>query len=321
MKKIFIFVFSVVMIFNLSAKEHNFSIGMDFGSLNGQAQEIVYMNTISDNKLSELLWNFKTLNYIGLDLKYSWLKPGNILGFFVNGSFKIAVSDGADIMEDKDWLSYELTGLNRPNWLTNYSVHDSKVDSANLIDLNLGMSFLIYQKFLLRSYISYHNMYFSWSARGGSLLYPKLDLDGDGVIDWDHSYLSSLIKVISYEQTWHIFSPAISFYGEFNRYFDIELAFEITPFIWCVAVDEHILRDLVITDSLKGGTFIEPSILFSYKPSEHFILSFSFAYREIKDSRGDAKYKYTGQTASIEKNLSGAGYTATDIGIIAKYKF
>jgi len=320
MKKLCVFVFSVVMIFNLSANEHNFSIGMGLGSLNGQAQEIVYRDSSSEDKLSELLWNFNSLAYLGLDIKYSWLKPENGWGLFANGSFKYGFLSPPGVMEDHDWL-----GIKEPDWLTNYSVHDNKTESANLLDFNLGASFLISQKFLLKSYISYHYMYFSFTASGGSILYPMSEdiygkpVDGHGYI------IPQSTVVCTYEQTWHIFSPAISFYGEFNRYFDIEIAFEATPFIWCLAKDEHPLRQyggLEVTDSLAGGIFIEPSFLFSYKPSDYFVLSLSFAYREINNSRGNTKEKFKNQpSASFYKNISGAGYTATDIGIIAKYKF
>jgi len=317
MKKLCFFIFSIVMIFNLSAKEHDFSIGADLGSLSGLAQEVVYRDAKSDNKLSELRWNFNSLTYIGLDIKYSWLKPGNNWGLFANGFLKYGLFSELDVMEDRDWMDAKYT-----NWLTHYSVHDNKTESANLIDCNLGASFLVSQKFLLKAYISYHYMYFSWTASGGSILYPSWDTDGDGRPDGDHLPLFVFYDEVGrYEQTWHIFSPAISFYGEFNRFFDIEIAFEVTPFIWCVAIDKHLLRDLVITDLLSGGLFIEPSFLFSYKPSDHFVLSLSCTYREINNSRGDTRYKYAEQTPTIEKNLSGAGYKAFDIGIISKFRF
>jgi len=320
-KKIFIFAFSFLMIFNLSAKEHDFSFGVNFGSLGGQAQEIVYRDSTTEDKLSELLWNFDSLSYIGADIRYSWLKPGNKLGIFVNGLFKFGVSDGAAKMEDKDWLVDRY-----PNWLTNYSVHDSKVDSANFIDLNLGMSIVIFKGFLLKPYISYHYMHFEWSARGGSILYPmEYDIINHVYVD-GHIYLPQPIKVITYEQTWHIVSPGISFYGEFNRFFDIEVAFEVTPFIWCNAVDEHLWREkggLEVTDYLVGGTFIEPSILFSYKPTDNFVLSLSFVYREIEKTRGNSRYKYkeAGTPINFEKNIGGAGYYAADIGLITKFIF
>jgi len=319
MKKLCFFVFFVAMIFNLSAKEHDFSIGLDLGLLNGHAQEVVYWNSTSANKVSELLWNFKSLPYIGLDIKYSWLKPENRWGLFANGSFKYGFPGGNDVMEDRDWTVKEY-----PNWLTNYSVHDNNTDSAILVDLNLGMSLLFYQKFLLRSYISYHFMHFSWTASGGSILYP-MEYDKDGNPVDGHGYISRPINICSYEQTWHIISPAMSFYGEFNRYFDIEIAFEMSLLVWCLSIDEHPMRELggfTVTDSLKNGTFIEPSFIFSYKPTDHFAVSLSFAYREIKDSRGDTKQKYKDiPTANIYKNISGAGYSAVDFGIISKYKF
>jgi len=314
-KKIFIFVFSVALIFNLSAKEHDFSFGVDFGSLTGQVQEIVYRNSKTDNKLSELLWNFSP-DYIGLDIRYSWLKPGNVLGIFTNGSFKFGISDGADIMEDKDWLSD-----NYPNWLTHYSVHDNKVDTLNMMDFNLGMSIVIFQKLLLKPYFSYHYMHFEWSARGGSILYPTVSKDEDtGKYYADHYYLKP-IKIITYEQTWHAVAPGISIYGEFNRFFDIEIAFEATPFIWCTAIDNHILRDLVITDKLTGGLLFETNILFSYKPTDHFVLSFSVVIRETEKTRGNSKYEEAGKPAFTEKNIGGVGYNAVGVGLITKFKF
>jgi len=318
MKKLCVFVFSVVMIFNLPANEHNFSVGASFGLLNGQAQEIVYREITSDNKLSELLWNFNPLAYLGLDIEYSWLKPGNGWGLFANGLTKFGFSGKTGVLEDRDWDALYLYKINNPYWLTNYSVHDNKTETAILMDFNLGVLFLISQKFLLKPYLSYHYMYFSFTASGGSILYSNPDKLGNPAIYSEYLPAINIKAVGAYEQTWHIFSPAISFYGEFNRFFDIEIAFEVTPFIWCVAIDKHLLRHLVFTDILRGGLFIEPSFLFSYKPSENFTVSLSCAYREISKSRGDTKYKKEQKTI-IEKNLSGAGYTAFDIGIIAKY--
>ena len=312
MKKLCFFIFFTAMIFNLSAKEHDFSIGVSFGMLNGRAQEIVYMNSETDNKLSELLWDLKPLPYIGLDIKYSWLKPKNKWGIFANGLIKFGIPGKTGVMEDRDWLI-----SSNPNWLTNYSVHDNKTESAMLMDFNLGVSFLIFQKFLLKPYFSYHYMHFSWTASGGSILYPmKYDYIKGEYID-GHIYLKP-INICTYEQTWHIFSPGISFYGEFNRFFDIEVLFEVTQLIWCLAKDNHIGKNWLITDNPKYGVFIEPSVLFSYKPTNHFVLSLSFTYRDINKSRGDTLYKEK-SSSILYKNVSGAGYKAFDIGIIAKY--
>jgi len=319
MKKSFVFIFFVVMVFNLSAKEHNLTVGISSGTLNGQAQEIVYIDSKSDTKLSELLWNFESLGYVGADIKYSWRKPEKILGLFVNGSYKYAYSGDDSVMEDRDWMYIDNAGnaYSSYPWLTHYSTHNNIADPANLIDFNLGMSILIFNKFLLKPYISYHYMHFSWTASGGSILYPVWDIPPPTATD--HHYLNS-VKVCTYEQTWNIFSPfGISFYGEFNRYFDIEIALEASPFIWCRTQDNHLLRNLVITEIPSGGVFGDLSLLFSYKPSEHFVLSLSFAYREINRSRGDSLYKEP-SSSTLFKNGGGAGYSAVDVGIILKYK-
>jgi len=296
MKKLCVFVFSAVMI--------------------GQGEEIVYRDSGSEDKLSELIWNFRPLTYFGLDIKYSWTKPENNWGLFVNGIYKYGLPAESGVMEDRDWITIY------PNWLTHYSVHDNWTESAHLIDFNLGASFKIFNIFLLKTYLSYHLMKYSWAATGGSFLYPDWDIDEDGTPDGDHQYLSVPLTVGTYEQTWHIFSPGISFYGEFNRFFNIELSFEITPLIWCITKDEHLMRSLVITENLKGKVFIEPSFLFSYKPTDNFVLSLFVAYREINKTRGNGTYNFEGETPPKVLHLTdqlGAGYKAFDIGITAKY--
>jgi outer membrane protease len=315
MKSLWVLAFSLLVVFGLAAKEHNFSIGGSFGILNGQADELVFRDSTTDDKLSQLLWDFKPLMYAGLDINYSWLKPTNKWGIFVNASFKFGFPSATGVVEDRDWIS-----LYYPNFLTHYSVHDNMTESAILMDFGIGASFVIFQKFLLKAYVSYHYMSFSWAASRGSILYPDW---ADGTHDYLPLYYGSK-KIGTYEQEWHVVSPAIAFYGEFNRFFDIEIAFQATPLIWCNAVDNHLLRDLVITENMSWGLFIEPSLLFSFKPTDHFALSFSFAYRNISGTRGDSVYKYSGpppdEVSGTYPYIAGAGYTGFDIGLIAKFK-
>jgi outer membrane protease len=314
MKGLCVFALLFLMAFELVANEHNFSIGGSFGLLNGQGEEIVYNGAYTDDKLSQLLWDIKPLFYAGLDIKYSWLKPANKWGLFANGSIKFGFPGETGVIEDRDWMASNL-----PNVLTHYSVHDNKTESAILLDFDIGASFVIFQKFLLKASISYHYMHWVWAAFGGSILYPAKDIDDDGYLDQQHGYLDSSVKGLAYEQTWHIISPGIAFYGEFNPFFDIEIAFQATPLIWCNALDNHFLRDLVITENMSLGLFIEPSLLFSFKPINHFSLSLSVAYRNISGARGDSFYKYPDESFTVQYR-AGAGYSAFDICLIAKFK-
>jgi outer membrane protease len=313
MKRLFVLAFSFLTILGLAANDHNFSIGGSIGLLNGQAEEIVYAFRDTDDKLSELLWYFEPLVYAGLDIKYSWLKPTNKVGIFVNGSAKFGIPGNTGIMEDRDWVDRDYP----VDYLNYYSAHDNRTESAILMDFDIGASFVIFQKFLLKAYISYHLMHFSWMASGGSVLYP--DYNGG------HSHLPS-INVGSYEQNWHIVSPAIAFYGAFNRFFDIEISFEISPFVWCNAVDHHLLRFMTVTEKMQWGLFIAPSLLFSFTPTDHFALSFSFGYRYINGTRGNSVYsgigvyQQRGVYSFTAKKIAGAGYSAFDFGIILKFK-
>jgi outer membrane protease len=323
MKKMVLFCFFAGMTLALQAQEiamkwndHNLSLGASIGLLYGRAEEIVYRDSRTKNKLSQLLWDLKPLIYAGADINYRWQKPENSWGIFAHTAFKFGFPGETGVMEDRDWIA-----LYYPDWLTHYSVHDNKTKNAIIVDADIGVSFPVFRQFLLKTYISYNFMYFAWSGQGGSYLYPVWDTDGDGKPDGDHFPETRSIDVIRYKQTWHIISPGVAFYGEFNRYFSGEIAFKISPLIWCIGVDNHVLRDLTITtDKLDIGLFIEPSLLFSFTPKDFFTLSLSVLYRDIRYVRGDGIYKELGKPVRTVNNMLGTGYSVFDVGLTAKFK-
>ncbi|MDR3160581.1 MAG: omptin family outer membrane protease [Spirochaetaceae bacterium] len=282
------------------------SINGALGLLYGQSEEIVYRDKRTSDKASQLLWDLKPLVYAGGEANVRWQGPGNTWGIFTDALFKAGLPGNTGIMEDRDWVV-----LNYPQWLTHYSVHDNKTEQAYLIDARVGASFRIFGPFVLKPYITYNFMFFSWAAKGGSILYPSSD--------GDHRYYSTPIKVISYEQTWHILSPALALYGAFNRSFDIEISAAVSPFIWSSSVDNHIMRNLVITDEISGGLFLEGGLRFSFTPVDFFALSLSASYRNISGSRGDSIYKEPGQRLE-HPNGSGSAYSVFDTGIMARFR-
>jgi outer membrane protease len=305
--------------FNLNG--HSLSLGAGIGVLYGQSEEIVYPNGTSRDYLSQLLWDMKPLLYAGVDAEYRWQKPGNTWGIFADTTFKFGFPGITGVMEDRDWIVRDY-----PDWLTHYSVHDNKTEQAMLADADIGVSFQI-RSFLVKTYLSYNMMYFTWNGQGGSFLYPAEDSDKDGNLDQQqHRYYLEPISVITYKQTWHVVSPGVSFYGEFNRYFTGEIGLKISPLIWCIAVDNHILRDLLITDRLNIGLFIEPSLSFSFTPTSRFSLSLSAQYRNISFLRGDSTsvgdevYKDYKTRSHTYENAGGAGYSMFDVGLAAKFK-
>jgi outer membrane protease len=282
------------------------SLGASLGFLHGQGEEIVYRDTATNNKLSQLLWDIKPLGYAGVDVGLDWQRPASRWGFFADGNFKFGFPGKSGVMQDSDW-----TVAAYPDWLTYYSVSDNRTKSAILIDAATGASFRLSKLFVLKAYIAYNFIRFSWTASGGSFLYP-----GDN----GHFYINMNPRDVgNYSQTWHIIAPASAFYGKFNRYFDVELSFALSPFIFSSAVDNHLLRSLDIFFDMKGGIFIEPKLAFSYTPKDYFSLSLSASYRNISGTRGDGKYVQKGEGTMTIHNRVGAGYEAFDVALIAKF--
>jgi outer membrane protease len=313
MKKICFLVLLILVTLGLSAEENSIkihgatlSLGTSVGLLKGQGEEIVYRDKGSDNKASQLLWNMAPLVYAGIDLNFTWQKPQNKWGLFSNGSVKFGFPMETGNIEDRDWMgSYT-------DWLTHYSVHDNKTNRAILINTDFGVSFKIADKFLLSPFLAYDFMSFAWTASGGLGSYP------DGL--W---YLPSSIDVMTYKQTWHIISPGISFSVAFNRYFNAEISLKASPFVWCSAKDNHILRSRVVTEEKRWGFFIEPKFVLAFTPKDFFALSLSTSYRNISHvRRGTSTYDYSnGITGDFTlKNMTGAGYNAWDIGLFAKFR-
>jgi outer membrane protease len=341
MRKTFFLVLSALLLPVLSAQEsavpvrtagdHPLSLGVSAGVLFGRSEEIVYRDAKTRDKLSQLLWEMKPLVYIGADAEYRWFRPNRRWGLFTDLSFKYGVPAESGVMEDRDWTG-ALTEGNKttalPDWLTHYSVHNNKTENAILLDAGFGLLFQIFDQFLLKTSISYDLMYFSWTASGGSLLYPADDGDHIPVIPaLIPSYIPSLTP-ITYQQTWHIVSPGITFSGAFNRYFTGEIGLKASPFIWCITRDDHSWRDLLITANLDLGLFIEPELLFSFTPRDFFTLSLAVSYRYIGFVRGDSLYrlykgdkvyKETGKPTMTVKNTGGAGYSVLNAGIVATF--
>ncbi|GMO54972.1 MAG: omptin family outer membrane protease PgtE [Termitinemataceae bacterium] len=277
---------------------HRFSGGISTGVLIGKSLEYVYKFKEHINKLSQIDWNFTPVFYMGADIHYDYLKQGKKVGFFIDGTFKYSIPSEFGSMEDRDW-----TDNTNHSHLTYFSEHNIKTKNMMFADGNLGLQFLLRQKVIFKTYVSYSYMDFSWSAGAGSLLYPT------------NHYYKSDEELLTYQQTWHILSPAISFYGNFNKYFDIELGLKATPFIMAFDNDHHILTRTKYVNEMLGGLFIEPSLELGFKPANHLKLSLSFSYRNVT-ARGDTFiYSDSNPDVAISKTefLGGAGYSMLDI--------
>ena len=290
---------------------HNLSFGVSTGILYGRGEEIIWRE--NEQYLSQLVYDVKPLLYAGLGAAYRWRGAGKEWGLFaeIEGQFGFPAASG--IMEDRDWE--DETDARR---LTKYSVHDNKTSRAILADLNLGFSFFLTPRFTLKPYLSYGFMFFSWEATGGYFLYdPQYLNSGSNPLPRPRNE-----TVLTYEQIWHILSPAVSVGYAMNRFFYVEAGIKASPFLLCFSTDQHILRNLTVTTMLLGGVFFEVAPRISFKPHKSFELSLSVSFRTIFRTQGDAEYDGLPDIEYLRvQNAGGAGYTMFDIGLFARWVY
>ena len=310
MKRTFLFILilvqTCVLIYSESNYGHSFSLGVSFGLLNGESEEIVYPGSTSNDLYSRLNWDIKPLFYAGVDLDYVWKAKTGRLGIFAGIGFKYCIPGYTGIAEDRDWIdnSEESTYP----WLRLYSEHECYSKEAYLLDVNMGMTINLFYELKLKLFLSYSMMYYSWLAKNGSILYPSghIQISGDG---------------IEYSQLWNIFSPGVSIYGSTNRFYDIEIFIKCSPFAWCYAIDNHLIKNTEFIDTLSLGFYIEPGFLISFKPYSFLGFSVSFDYRYLGGVRGDTTIKGPGGYTGIINYSAGAAYSAVSITLAAKYTF
>ena len=313
MKRAILFIIILVCIcgsvYSESNSGHSFSFDVSFGLLNGESEEIVYASGTTSDLYSRLNWDIKPLFYTGIDLEYKWKAKTGRLGIFTNIGFKYCIPGYTGTAEDRDWMD----NLENPTypWLRLYSEHECYSEKGYLLDLNIGMTIDLVFDLKLKLFLSYSMMYYSWYTKDGSSLYPPGFFPG-------HSQISG--AGIEYEQLWNIFSPGVSFYGSANRFYDIEIFIKCSPFVWCNAVDNHIVKNYEYIDTLFLGFYIEPGFIISFKPYSFLNFTISFDYRYLGGVRGYTTIKRPGYPDKIDYG-AGAGYSAVNIAVAAKFIF
>ena len=284
-------------------------MGLSFGLLNGESEEIVYAGSTTKDLYSRLNWDIKPLFYAGMDLDFLWKRETGWFDLFLGVNLKFCFPGYTGVTEDRDWIDiYE-----NPTypWLNLFSEHECYAKSGVLLDITVGMTMDIVHDLKLKFFLTYSLMSYSWLAKNGSVLYPPgyspghSELTGDG---------------IEYKQVWNILTPGVSIYGSTNRYYDIEFFLKLSPFVWCRAVDDHLVKNTQYVDIMSMGFYIEPGFIVTYKPYSFLSFSVSFDYRYLGGLRGYTTIKHEGYPDIIDYG-AGAAYSAVSIALAAKYTF
>ena len=302
-----------------AAKEHNtrkysFGIAPLFGIVHGQSIELVYPTNTKGKFLSELLWDIKPVFYLGLEFEVKPKKIMNELGFLASAAVKIGIPGDTGIMEDRDWQSIE------NNALTNFSSHTNKTNEFYWIDLVAGISVPLKYSYIA-PYISGSWMRFSFAGRDGYRRYARTSGKGTYYPINDNPDTGDFTgKVIEYEQNWFLLAPGFTIGTDILSPFSFNLSFQISPLIYCMAVDQHLLIGDTYYDFTSFGLFLEPKINVSYK-FKMLDFSLEFAYRYI-NSRGKTYKRAANSNRDVlVANKSGTGLSTIDVRFLLGINF
>jgi len=271
-------------------KPYDLSLAVQAGLLYGTSYEIVYQDEKSNEYLSELRWELKPLFVMGLNFS---LEPVRTWGLFTRFSIKAGFPAVSGTMEDRDWLD-----LNNSETLTNFSKHSNKTQAAVFLTLDTGFSFLVTDWFYLRPFVSFDYIFFKMEGRNGYYRYANANND------WETGTFSG--AVIRYSQHWFLLSPGVSFGFMVNR-FTIKGAIKITPLVFCVGIDDHLLSEALFTDYMFGKIAVEPSLDVSFAISPRFDFGYIVSYWYITGTRGDTVRDNYGSNSSDSGNINSAG--------------
>jgi len=307
----------------LSGKERNysFSFGAGAGLIYGMSQEFVYISNNKDNLLSELLWDLKSVFYLGLNFDFCRSDLTEKTGFYSSLSFKAGIPGDTGVIENRDWMN----NRNR-NELTHFSSHTNKTKEFFQADAVIGISIPVLKSFFMIPFISGSWMHFSFSGSNGNGNYiwydpPAISYQGQ--------------EVIRYKQDWFLIAAGLTIGTNILSPFSINLSFQISPFTYCIAKDDHLsvwtpeFKYNYITypagwtnprtyyDYTSFGLFIEPkaNISLIWKSLK---FSFEYSYRFIDRTIGQS-FINTGNLT--EKNdYAGAGISFMDLRFLLNIK-
>jgi len=315
----------VIIILSLSYKAHcqeekrernyGFSFGTQFGFVHGQSLEFVYpLNTMGE-LLSELRWDMKPVFYYGAEVSFGLADIMKRVGFFSSVSYKIGVPADSGVIEDRDWMSVENSGL------THFSSHTNKTGEFFRLDAAIGVSFPVKSFFYIMPFISGSWMRFSFAGRDGygrrareknpySATYYPID-------QYPYEYQFSG-EVIRYKQDWFLIAAGFSIGTKLLSPFSFDLSFQISPLTYCQAVDEHI-SNYTYMDYTGLGLYLEPGgrISFSARQIE---FSLEAAWRYIGRTRGESFRNIGSSDNYIRNGEAGAGLSFIDTRLLVKLR-
>jgi outer membrane protease len=295
------------------------SLSQSAGFLYGAGEERVYKT--EGTMLSRLTWDMKPLFYYGAELDVSRRTIHEKPGFAASLSLKAGIPSFSGLMEDRDWNT-------RAGELSNYSAHYNYTEGALLLDYKAGLSIPLDSRLLLKLYLGFSWMHFTWNARDGYVRYPKDSYGNylnDTALGPDDEKDMWYGPAVTYSQEWLLAFPGADLSLRINRFFSAAFSLQGSPLIFCRARDDHFAAGTEYSDSMDFGVYVEPRAEISFIPAERLILSLYCSWRNLEADPGSSRSRKTGlhagSTAIGMESKPGAAWNALDSGIRVSLRF
>jgi len=259
-----------------------------FEIANGKITEYVFdpLCKNTDNKLSELDWNLKTIALFNINADFDVIR---YISVGLSGTF--GVPQRSDFMQDSDWEnSITEDWLNDdPKERTAFSEHINHLDKYIDFKASLGGNIYLPLEIKLSPHAGYKYEYIKMSGSKGYGEYKQaanLTSKKNWEKDWEGT-------IISYEQEINSFFLGLSVKSNTIPRTSINLNFDISPMLNSLnAIDSHYTRYIIFWDAFKNVVMIESKGSLQYCFSKNHSAGISGRLEYIPISKGNTSLKY-----------------------------
>ncbi len=262
-----------------------FSITPQFEIANGQITEYVFDDECknTDNKLSELDWQIKTLALFSIQGDFDIIK---YISLGMSGCFGVTQRSG--FMQDSDWKNsvVEVWSEDDPTERTDFSEHINRVNKYISYKFSLGGNIYLPLKIKLTPHATYKYDYIKFVACEGYGIYKQNDFK---TTDWKTAHPGT---IISYEQEINSFLLGLNVNSQTIPKTIINLNFDFSPSLTTLnAIDCHFTTGSAYLDNIKNVFMIDSDISARYCFTENHSAGLNYRIQYIPLSKGNTYNK------------------------------
>jgi outer membrane protease len=283
--------------FDIFGNEYAIGIKGNVNLSNIRMQEMVYLNSSSNNLISKIDWEIGFQMAMGAGLSVGPVNPFMKTAISLDGQLNWYFPVNGRKMSDTDW----------DNDGNTYAYGESVVSTITGMEAEgrITINFPVKKKYIIEILTEL------WYGR-----YAVVAHDG-----WISQYKDERVPIygtgIGYIQEWISFSPGIGFSWKVkNSHIGLRVA--VSPFVWGYHIDNHYFKKLDESDSdqkyisfidrTKGGLYYKVQGDWLWNITKYVQMGIAVSYQAINKSRGNTIINTTGliDHSFLDRGTAGA---------------